>query len=444
MLVYTSFTSPRLSYIIDFFSNEIFEKPVKITTDLARFKMEQGPKINYGRLPVDDNEFRVCPVPLLSETTIAEQEFNFFEVFGYKGIFPTYGGDFPFDIFSAVFYFISRYEEYLPHEKDKYGRYSHLNSLAYREKFLDVPLVDIWLFHFRKALVKKYPEIQLKKRSFSFLPTYDIDIAYSYSAKGRKRSLAGSLKALATLRFGALWRRFQVLQGKLKDPFDAYSWLDALHKSGKHKPVYFFLVADKNRKFDKNILPEEPLLQQLIKRTATNYQVGIHPGWNTYGDLEAIKSECETLKKLSGITAIHSRQHYIRMNLPETYHQLMDAGIKEDYSMGYGTINGFRASCSLPFYFYDLLQEKQFPLLVHPFCFMDANAYYQQKLSTEKTAELLNSYADILMKHQGVLTTIWHNQFLGTEKLFAGWREVYEQLFKKLSVVRKQPVQTEA
>lgn len=444
MLVYSSFTSARLLYILDFFSNELFEKPVQLTNDLARFKVEQGPKINYGRLPVDDLEFRICPVPLLSETTITEQEFNFFEVFGYRGIFPTYGGNFPFDILSAVFYFISRYEEYLPHEKDQYGRYSHLNSLAFREKFLDIPLVDIWLFHFRKALIHKYPGIQLKKRTFSFLPTYDIDIAYSYIGKSSKRSVAGGLKSFFTFRFGALWRRIQVLRDKMLDPFDSYAWIDALHKTGKHKPVYFFLLAAENRGYDKNILPEEPLLQELVQRTAANYLVGIHPGWNSYGDVDIIRSERETLKKLSGVTSTHSRQHYIRMNLPETYHDLISAGIKDDYSMGYGSINGFRASCSLPFYFYDLNREEKFPLRIHPFCFMDANAYYEEKLSTEKAAEQLKGYADLLIKYQGVLLTIWHNQFLGTDKMFAGWKNVYEQFFKKVSAVKKVPAESAA
>ena len=68
-------------------------------------------------------------------------------------------GDYPFDIFSAVFYLLSRYEEYLPHKKDMYGRYAHENSLAFKEGFLNLPLINIWLEDFKNVLKKKFPSL---------------------------------------------------------------------------------------------------------------------------------------------------------------------------------------------------------------------------------------------------------------------------------------------
>ena len=71
-----------------------------------------------------------------------------------------------------------------------------------------------------------------------------------------------------------------------------------------------------------------------------------------------------------------SRQHFIRFTLPDTYRQLINAGIKEEFSMGYGSVNGFRASVALPFYWFDLEKNEATSLLVYLFCFMDANSFF--------------------------------------------------------------------
>jgi hypothetical protein len=74
---------------------------------------------------------------IVNETGIHEQKINCSEWKGKKIFFAT-AGDIPFDIFSAAFYLLSRYEEYLPHELDEYGRYSHTGSIAYKEDFLKI------------------------------------------------------------------------------------------------------------------------------------------------------------------------------------------------------------------------------------------------------------------------------------------------------------------
>ena len=120
------------------------------------------------------------------------------------------------------------------------------------------------------------------------------------------------------------------------------------------------------------------------------------------------------------------------MKLPDTYRRLLEAGIKEDYSMGYGSINGFRASYCLPYKWYDLEQEKTTELLINPFCFMDANSYYEQHFTPAQASEELAHYYKVVKKVSGVLITIWHNHFLGTDKMFTGWRDVYSTFIQKL------------
>ena len=70
----------------------------------------------------------------------------------------------------------------------------------------------------------------------------------------------------------------------------------------------------------------------------------------------------------------------------------------DDYSMGYGSINGFRASVASSFYWYDLEKERQTNLRIHPFCFMDANSFYEQRQDPQQTFEELIHYLIMYVK----------------------------------------------
>ena len=99
--------------------------------------------------------------------------------------------------------------------------------------------------------------------------------------------------------------------------------------------------------------------------------------------------------------------------------------------MGYGTINGFRASVCSSFYWYDLAKDDPTTLALYPFCFMDANAFYEQKFTPQQAyAELMQFYTTV-KKLNGMLVTVWHNSILGTNSAFAGWREMFELFMKE-------------
>jgi hypothetical protein len=218
-----------------------------------------------------------------------------------------------------------------------------------------------------------------------------------------------------------------VIRKKRQDPFDAYEWMDELHQQSKLHPIYFFLVAKENGKYDKNIDVTNVEYQQLVQSIASKYSIGLHPSWAS-GDIPSLLTkEKATLEGITNQNITSSRQHYIRFELPSTYRKLIALGLMNDYSMGYGSINGFRASIATPFYWYDLKNEEATKLLIHPFCFMDANAYYEQKLSAETALEELMQYYEVVKSVNGTLITIWHNNFLGTDEEFTGWREVYQK-----------------
>jgi hypothetical protein len=430
MLLYCEHITARLTYILNFISKELFDDPIVITTDKEEFIAYSDTKLNYSSSELTENDFFIQSTSLLFETTLSVQPIDCFE-FNYQKAFFQTNGDFSFDIFAASFYLLSRYEEYLPHQKDAYGRFAHTSSLAYQEGFLKTPLINIWIQEFKKALQKKFPSLLFRRPSFKFIPSYDIDIAYSYLHKGWKRNAGGLIRSLVNGQWAGARDRMQVLFRKKKDPFDSYEWLDSLHLYCRLRAYYFFLVARQQKGYDKNISPDHPAFQQLVQYHAKGYTVGIHPSWQSGDEENLLTKEIELLEYLSNKEIKHSRQHYIRIQLPITYQRLLSTSVEKDFSMGYGSTNGFRASVASSYYWYDLEKEEQTRLLLFPFCFMDANAYYEEKCNPQQALSELMNYYHAIKKVNGLMVTIWHNNFLGSDPAFEGWKEVYEVFLKE-------------
>lgn len=432
MIVYANKITPRLQYVTDFLGRQITGEPFQLTTDTSYFNSYTGPKINYGYEDVSDNELLIINYSLLFEDSIKKQSIECFTYNGFKAFFRS-EGDYPFDIFAAVFYLLSRYEEYLPHVKDEYGRYAYENSLAFKEGFLNIPLINTWIADFKRVLKEKFSMLNIQYSTFKFLPTYDIDEAYAFTNKSPLKTLGGIARSVARGQWSVVKQRIKVLQNKKPDPYDAYEWMDKLHEENELTPVYFFHVASEKGKYDKNISPSEPAMRQLIKQHADKYVVGIHPSWASGDKKNLLTEEIKTLESASSKKITLSRQHYIRFTLPYTFRRLIAAGITDDYSMGYGSINGFRASVASNFYWYDLKKEEQTKLLLHPFCYMEANSFFEQKYLPQRAYEEMMHYYHEVKAVNGTLITIWHNSFLGNYRSFAGWKEVYEEFVSNVN-----------
>ncbi len=417
ILIYTHTESTRLQYICAFIFTEQFGIDFRITTVEEDFIIYKGPKINYSEKNFPES-FKIGSSSLLFETGIRQQKIDCFQSAKYKAFFKIDDCSFAFDIFAASFYLLSRYEEYLPHAKDMYGRYAHENSVAFRENFLNQPLINTWLKDFSDALKLTFPTLDFTILAFTFLPTYDIDMAWSYKSKGIIRNAGGFIRSPSI-------QRIQVLLGLKNDPFDAYDFLHALHNENQLHPLYFFLVAAAKSKYDKNAARNSRAMVELIQQHVNKYSIGLHPSWNSNNDMSILSEEKRYLEKVCGATINNSRQHYIKFSLPVSFEQLINAGIINDYSMGYGSINGFRASVASSFYWYNIKAEKQTTLRIHPFCYMDANSYYEQHQTSNEAFEELMYYYQACKKVEGQMITIFHNNFLGNEKKFSGWKEMY-------------------
>lgn len=433
MLFYTETISPRLQYIIDFAVREMGMDAWKLTTDKNELLEYGGPRITYTPERIINEGYWIKPHGLLSETGIRQQHITCFSYRDNKAFFKT-GGDLPFDVFAASFYLLSRYEEYLPYQKDLYGRYPHDQSIAWKERFLDIPLVNYWLLYLAEELTARFPQMLTKRARFTYIPTYDIDEAFCYKHKSWFRRVGGAFRNIIKAQWEELRLRRAVTRGQTNDPFDAFARMHELNGINDLRPVYFFLVAKQTGRYDRHIPPSHPAMKKLIIEQASKYRIGLHPSWQSGDKPHLLKLEINILEKIADIRLIASRQHFIRLTIPETYRRIAEAGIMEDYSMGYGSVNGFRASVASPFFWYDLAREKASSLLLYPFCFMDANSYFEQKQTPDAALQEMRHYYQVVRRIDGVLITIWHNTFLGTAERFSGWGEVYAKFLEEINL----------
>jgi hypothetical protein len=429
LLIYTPKITSRHKYIFKLFFNEIHQIKFQITEREDEFKAFDGAKLNYSNTSFEDEIF-IESIGLLNEKGINQQDINVSPQNNIPAFFQSQSdSSMGFDVFSASFYLVSRYEEYLPFVKDIHQRFQAENSLAYKHDFLQKPLINIWAKSLMQKIKQKHPHLEVISPTYNYISTIDIDNAFYYLEKGFVRSLAGFFASLFSFDFNGIQQRFAVLLGKQKDPYDTYDAQLKLQKEYNLKVIYFILLADYGLN-DKNISFTKRKFQLLIKRLADYASIGIHPSYGSNTNFAKLPKE---IKRLEGITkreVTKSRQHFLKLTLPETYNQLVDCGIRDDYTMGFASAIGFRASICSAYTFYNLDTETILPIKIHPFAVMDATLLYYLKLSPEQSLTQISALIEEVKNVNGTFISLWHNDTFSNYKQWEGWESVYKEMIK--------------
>jgi hypothetical protein len=229
------------------------------------------------------------------------------------------------------------------------------------------------------------------------------------------------------MKMAAVRERLQVLTGRKKDPFDNFDAIDLMHD----KQLKLFILIGNNGKRDNKISPDHPEWIQRIKKLYGKYEIGIHPSYRSNQSIDFVQEEKKKLEGIIDAKISINRQHFLKLELPETYRNLISIDIQEDYSMGYAEVTGFRAGTSFPFYFYDVLNQKATGLKVFPFAIMDRTLKDYLSLDPESAKDKIEQLIKTIKIYGGNLISIWHNDSLGDSGEWAGWAEVYQFLLKE-------------
>ena len=336
----------------------------------------------------------------------------------------------PFDIFSAIFFLVTRYEEYLNFNPDDHGRFPVTESVLFKNGVLEQPLVNQWVKFLKNELEKNH-SLTFPPRKFSYKSTIDIDQAWKYKNKGFVRNTLGFIRDILKFDINELKERYLVLSGKKVDPYYNFDWQYRVHEN-QNVDVTYFLLLGKYSKFDKNISSDNIQFRKLIRELDERHKLGIHPSYISNNDESQLNRELFNLNEILKSNTSVSRQHYLIHSMPKTYQNLIKLGINEDHTMGYSTHIGFRAGIASSFLWFDLKNNKKTNLKLIPFCVMDITPMYYRKELPSEAIKTIKSLIKTIKDVDGLFVSLWHNDSLGESDRWIGWRKVYLAMLEEI------------
>lgn len=427
ILILSPQITPRLKYITNHIFKYFLGLNVITTTDRKEFLHTNDPKINYTTEKFSSNIPHIFPTGLLFEKHIQPNlSLAIKQLKDWPVIFYTYHeNSYPFDIFSAAFYFLSRYEEFIDYRYDEHGRFMVENSLIFKLNCLYEPLVDLWIINFKKYLQYYYPFLNFKEHNYTYIPTIDVDVMFKYKYKGILRSWGSLTKNFFNFKWNEIKNFFFVNTNITNDPFDNFEYLKKVLYNYNYKPTFFYLCG-KQGKYNPNNNYKFKTIQQIVKNNHLWAETGIHPSYFCVENPRLIDREKKKLETIVNTKITKNRFHFIRFQLPILYQKLIEYDIHEDFSMGFPVTGGFRAGTSHPFYFYNLIQDIPTTLKIYPFQSMDSIYIYHKN---ENYDNIIQHFKNLQLKIKqvgGYYIIIWHNNTFSTDPNGLQWRKIFE------------------
>ncbi|MBI2966763.1 MAG: polysaccharide deacetylase family protein [Bacteroidetes bacterium] len=306
------------------------------------------------------------------------------------------------DVFTAK-------SEYSAAEKDEYGRVS---SKFTSNKELLYPVVSKYLH--KSGFQPTYPG----NRKFAVCLTHDVDLLAKYDPNYRyvPHSFENKVRHTAKKILG------------IKEPVQLNpDWrlekMISLDKKYNATATYFFLALKKNEKDFNYELEQIKYLFPLLVNSGC--EIGLHGSHEAYRNLSGMIREKNTLQEIAKTKIAGYRNHFLRFSIPETWSHLASAGFVYDTTFGFADHIGFRNGMCYPFSPFNVKTGNFFDLLELPLVIMDVSLFHYMRFSYRDALEQCCRLIDEVESCRGVLTFLWHNNYVTGEM-----GEFYESILK--------------
>ena len=336
------------------------------------------------------------------------------------------------DVFGSAFFMLSRYEELITKARDNHNRFSALDSVAFKEGFLNRPIINEYVEVLWYCLSQLFPSLSRNQRTFRKLISCDVDHPFDYVARSIKKT---------TLRVGARILRdknvklavldgLNYLFGKFGScHFDQYrkniDWLMQVNEKVGNKVSFFFIpIQTHETREDSNDVRHKEISEILRNIVDSGHYVGIHPGYNTYNNPENFFQSAQALKQALELQSIEfkgigGRQHYLMYDVAQTPQLWQENGFSYDSTLGYSDKAGFRCGVCYEYRMYDLSNRRVMNLMQRPLIVMDCTIIdkaYENLGFTKAAQDRFDYFNTICQQFNGDFTLLWHNSYFHSPK----------------------------
>lgn len=315
------------------------------------------------------------------------------------------------DIFAASFFMLTRWEEYVNKNRDEYNRFPATESLAYKQGFLDRPVVNEYIEKLKQMLLELDKDLKFKQQKKELIITHDVDVPLSYpNLFSGCRDIIGDMVKRKNFRlaFSKILTKYLVLTKQKKDPYDTFNELMDSSESLGIKS-YFFFMANGETTYDNFYKSSDRFIQELIVKIKNRgHYIGIHPTYNAYNLFSQLKKEIKELENNLQSDIKFGREHYLRFEVPTTWQIWEDNGMDWDSSCGYADQIGFRCGTGDSFSVFNILTRKKLKLKERPLIVMDCTLFDYNHYSYNEAKEKI----DIMIGRSNQFTILWHNSYI--------------------------------
>jgi len=261
--------------------------------------------------------------------------------------------------------------------------------------------------------------------SFALLLTHDVDRPYKtyqsvyYAVKERDPShLASLLPGI-----NPYWQ-FENVRALEEDlgVRSAFYFLDE-QRLFRDRPLRDLLSPKAWRLYAGRYDPTEPPFPEIIRDLdARGWEVGLHGSYESYADADRIAAEKETLESILGHAVVGGRQHYLNLEVPDTWRRQAAAGLKYDASLGSSSSAGFDHGTGIERPFDD--EFVVFPLTIMEQSLPDPDA------DPERAWEVCRALIERAEEEAAVMSVLWHPRHLSARD-FPGHLPLYRRLIQE-------------